>query len=37
MKSSGDESDAERMSKNMLKGIRDGSQSCPNMNRREAH
>ena len=32
---SGDESDDEPMSKEMLEDIRDGSQSCPNVNRRE--
>ena len=35
--SSGDESDAKHMPKNMLEDIPDGSQYHPSINRREAH
>ena len=35
--SSADESDSEAMSIDMLEYICDGSQSCPSINRREAH
>ena len=34
---SGDESDRDLISKEMLVDIRDGSQTHPNVNRREAH